>query len=337
MPRVSVLLPVHNGAATLGRALESLSDQRFRDFEVLILDDGSDDETLNIARRAARREPRLDVRALPRAGLVATLNAGLELARGRYLARMDADDLCHPDRLAAQAALLDARPGLGLVSCLVAFGGDRDAAGGYARHVDFVNSLRTHRSMALHRFRESPLAHPSVMFRADAAREHGAYRDGDFPEDYELWLRWFDAGVRFAKVRRELVSWSDSPNRLSRVDERYAVRRFHEIKAPYLARHLARTNPRHPEVVLFGAGRESRKRAELLEAEGVAITAYVDVDPRKIGRVVHGRPVLHRDDLPRAGSCFGLSYLAGHGSAEDLVRFLAGRGWVMGRHYLLCA
>jgi hypothetical protein len=81
----------------------------------------------------------------------------------------------------------------------------------------------------------------------------------------------------------------------------------------------------------------TRKRADALLAHGVEITAYADIDPRKIGKRVHGRPVLHREDLPAPGQCFILSYVASHGAGEEVRGFLLGRGYVEGRHFLLCA
>src|SRR6185436_16591977 len=104
---------------------------------------------------------------------------------------------------------------IGLVGCLVEFGGDRSASEGYALHVDWINALTTPDEIALNRFVESPLAHPSVMFRRELVEKHGGYRAGDFPEDYELWLRWMEAGARMGKVPRVLLTWQDGPGRLS--------------------------------------------------------------------------------------------------------------------------
>ncbi len=175
------------------------------------------------------------------------------------------------------------------------------------------------------------------MFRAELPRLHGSYRDGPFPEDYELWLRWLEAGERMAKVSEELLVWRDPPGRLSRSDPRYSTEAFYRVKAGYLARWLAAHNPRHPQVAIIGSGRPSRKRAERLAEHGVVIEAYVDIDPRKVGKRIHGRPVLHRDELGAPGTRFAVSYVASRGAAGDIRRFLEGRGWVLGRDFLLAA
>lgn len=352
---ISVLLPVRNAAATLPAALDSLLAQTLTEFEVLCLDDGSDDlpehvpdavaagvfdsvpKTREILRSYARRDSRVGLFFLPHTGIAQTLNHGLQQARGRFIARMDADDVCHPRRLERQAAFLNAHPDTGLAACRAAFGGNPDQAGGYKRHLDWTNTLLTHEQIALGRFRESPLVHPTVMFRTKLIQHHGAYADGPFPEDYELWLRWLDAGVRMAKLPEVLYTWNDPPFRLSRTHPRYGVNAFYQAKARYLARWLAANNPFHPHVLVMGAGRITRRRAEMLLRFDVKITAWADIDPRKVGKTVAGRAVIHRNVIPPPGNQFILSYVAGHGAAEDITAFLTARQHVHGRDFLLAA
>jgi hypothetical protein len=175
------------------------------------------------------------------------------------------------------------------------------------------------------------------MFRRTCVEQAGAYRDGAFPEDYELWLRWLEAGVRMAKLPEFLLTWSDPPDRLSRTDRRYAVRAFYRCKAEYLAHWLTRRNPHHPEIILWGAGRETRKRADALLEHGVAIAAYVDIDPRKIGQVIHGIPVIDEDQLPPPGDAFVVSYVGTRGARDDIRSRLAARGFTEGENFIMGA
>lgn len=335
-PVVSVLLPVRNAANHLSTALDSLNAQTLRNHEILAVDDGSDDDgrTLALLRAHAARDRRITVLAPGRLGIANALNLAASRACGRYLARMDADDSCHPDRLLLQARHLDANPATDVVGCRVKFGGDRDACAGYARHVDWLNSLRTHDDMALGAFRDAPLAHPSVMFRADSFTRFGGYRQGPFPEDYELWLRWLQAGARLDRVPDTLLTWNDPPDRLSRTDPRYTLEAFHELKAGYLAVWLARNNPHHPYVTIVGGGRVTRRRAESLCRHGVRISAYLDIDPKKIGNVFQGRPVIHHNEVPPPHKVFVVSYVATPGAAEHVAAFLENRGFTPGRNYV---
>lgn len=339
-----MLLPVHNGGATLARAIASIRAQRFSAWELLAVDDGSTDATAEILQETARADPRVRVLRRPREGLVAALNAGLAEARGEWIARMDADDVSHPERLVEQVALLRAQPEIGVASCLVEFGGDRAVNGGYALHVDWLNSLVTPEQIALNRFIEAPLAHPSALFRRALVERHGGYRAGDFPEDYELWLRWMAAGVRVAKVPRVLLTWHDRPERLSRTDARYGPEAFFRLKAEWIAREAKRLADRGGEgarrpIFVWGAGRPTRKRAAHLGAHGVSVAGYLDVDRKKTGRGIGGTglPVLAPDEVPPAGEIVVLGYVASRGAREWVRTHLRSHGYREGRDFLMCA
>lgn len=335
-PSISVVMPAWNAAATVEAAVASMLAQTCHDFELIVIDDGSTDDTA--ARIAAFDDPRIVLLRRPHGGIVAALNAGLAIARGRYIARMDADDVSMPTRLAKQAAMLDAEPELGLVSCLVAHeAAPGEETTGYALYVEWINSLVSHEAIALNRFVESPLAHPSVMFRRTLIEAHGGYRDGPFPEDYELWLRWLEAGVRMAKVPEPLLVWTDLPGRLSRTHDNYAVEAFYAIKATYLATWLARHNPRHPELIVWGAGKTSRRRSVHLEAHGCRIVGYVDIDPKRRGKTVRGMPIVLPDDFSGPDFGFIVSYVGKRGARELIRGWLAERGYVEGTHFIMGA
>ncbi len=337
MALVSVILPFYNAAANLEEAVGSVLGQTFKDWELLLVDDGSSDGGRELARALASADGRIRLLELPHAGIVEALNAGLAAATGILVARMDADDLSLPGRLARQVSFLDAHPGVGLVSCLVEHIGDAGAQEGYAEHVRWINSLKTPDAIALQRFVESPFAHPSVLFRRELAERHGGYRAGDFPEDYDLWLRWMQAGVAMAKVPEVLLQWRDLPGRLSRTDSRYRLEAFYRLKFQYLSEWLARSNPFHPVVRVWGAGRITRQRVAWLEELEVVVDGYYDVDPRKVGEPRQGLTVRFHEDLPPPGQEFVLVAVGGRGVREKVGAFLEGRNWVEGRDYLFVA
>ncbi len=336
-PRISVIMPVRDMAGTVGRAVESIVAQDWSDWELIVVDDGSTDGTSGVLEAWARRDVRVRVERRAPAGIVAALGTGLAAARGEFVARMDADDVSLPGRFSAQVAFLERHGGIGVAGTLVRFGGDPVAKAGYAAHVAWLNGVVTPEAMARSRFIEAPLAHPSVMFRRELAERLGGYREGPFPEDYELWLRWLEAGVRMAKVEQELVIWNDPPGRLSRADARYAPSAFFGLKARYLTRWLAREGKDRGPVWVWGAGRVTRRRVEALLAEGVAVERYIDVDARKWGRHRDGRVVVGPESIPRSGEAFLLGYVANRGAREAQRAFLEGRGWVEGADYLFVA
>lgn len=322
---------------TLDRAFASLVGQTWRDWELIVIDDGSRDATPERVEDWRRRDPRVRSLRQPAAGIVRALNLGLAAAHGRFIARMDADDEALPARLERQWARLEGDPTLGLVSCLVEHAGDPVAQSGYARYVDWLNGIVTPEQIHLNRFVESPLAHPSVMFRRELVERLGGYREGAFPEDYELWLRWLEGGVRMAKVPEVLLRWHDRPDRLSRGDGRYSAEAFFRLKADFLAR-AARSAAEGRAIWVWGAGRPTRKRAGHLRAHGVEIAAYVDIDPRKVGRVLPGgQPVVSPAQLPSPAQAFILGYVSNPG-ARDLIRGRLGTaGFVEGQDFLMAA
>ena len=330
-------MPVRDAASTVDAAVASLQAQTDRDWELVAVDDGSTDDSVARLRALAARDARIRPASGPRRGIVAALQAAMTLARGALIARMDADDVALPERIARQRAHLDTHPATGLVASRVAFDGDRAHAGGYARYVDWTNELLTHDDIRLGSFVESPFAHPSVMFRRELVDRHGGYAEGDFPEDYELWLRWLDAGVRMEKLPDTLLVWRDTPGRLSRHDRRYAPDAFARVKAAYLARWLRAHNAHHPTISVWGAGRVSRRHARHLAALGVGIDAWIDIDPRKIGRRLDGAPVIAPDDLGDPGRRFVVSYVGSHGARELIGQALQARGYRPGADYVLAA
>ncbi|MDP1580523.1 MAG: glycosyltransferase [Candidatus Didemnitutus sp.] len=330
-------MPLHNAATTVARAVASVQTQTLADWELVVVDDGSTDTTREILLEYALNDPRLRVLNIARHGIVAALNEGIAAANGEFIARMDADDESHPQRLAAQVEYLQKHAACGLVSCAVAFGGDRTKSAGYALHVDWTNSLLTPEQIALNRFVEAPLAHPSVLFRRTLVEDHGGYREGNFPEDYELWLRWLDAGVEMAKLPETLLTWHDLPGRLSRCDARYAVEAFYQLKAKWIAAWLRRELPPSREIWVWGAGRPTRQRAAKLAEHGVRVAGYIDIDAKKIGHRVGGVPVVAPQKLPPVHTSFVLSYVGNRGAREDIRRQLRATGRSEGRDFLVCA
>ena len=291
LPRISVLLPVRDAASTLPACLESLRAQTFADFEVIAVDDGSRDASAAVLARAAAGDRRLRVSSGP-GGLVAALNAAAEAATGELLARMDADDVALPERFARQVSRLDAEPALDVLGCRVALlDGGAFGNAGMRAYVDWSNALLTHEAIAADMFVESPLAHPSVTMRAAALRRLGGYRAFEGPEDYDLWLRALAAGCRFGKLPEVLLQWRDTASRLSRTDPRYAPERFFDLRIE----SFLRTTSSGDGVVVWGAGPIGKAWARGLAARGRAVRAFVEVDPRKIGRTIHGAPVVAVD------------------------------------------
>ena len=188
-PAISVIMSVYNGEAHLAEAVESVLSQTFRDFELVILDDGSTDRSLEIVRGYAAKDSRVRLITRENRGLIASLNQLIGEARAPLLARMDADDRCHPERLARQHAFLAAHPACGVVgSWAHRMGGDGTVWPGYVYKFP-VTPAEVRAAIGY----ESILAHPTVMYRRDVVRQAGGYHSAfKHAEDFDLWLRMAD-------------------------------------------------------------------------------------------------------------------------------------------------
>lgn len=295
-PRLSVLLPCRDAAEFVDPCVESLLAQTEPGFEVLAVDDGSRDETADRLRAWSRRDLRVRVVEGAGLGIVDALRRAVAVARGRFLARMDADDVAHPERFAAQLALLRSRPGLAGCGTRVRFF-PRSALGtGYRRYERWLNGLTEPAEVARDLFVECPIAHPTLFLRREAFEAVGGYRAVDWPEDYDLLLRLHAAGYGLGNVDRTLLEWRVHPDRLSMTSERYTATAFQRCKAHHLIGAFLSPNR---EIVIWGAGRVGKGFARrFAEQEGAPpISAFVDLDPRKIGQIVHGVPVLDPGEL----------------------------------------
>lgn len=182
---ISIIMPVYNGERFLREAIKSILSQTYEDFEFIIINDGSTDKTLEIIDEYKDKDGRIIVISRENRGLVASLNEGIALARGEYIARMDADDICSADRLNEQIAFFEAHPECVLV-------------GSWAETIDengnVIGSL-TYPPLKTTDIREyalihNPFIHPSVMFRKDCVLVIGNYHASfKHNEDYELWTR----------------------------------------------------------------------------------------------------------------------------------------------------
>lgn len=331
-PAVSVVLPFRNAVASLNEAVDSILRQSLANFELILVDNHSEDGSSQVARQLEGQDRRICLVYQKETGIVPAIRTGLEWARAKYIARMDADDIAHPRRLEEQFRFLEKQPSVGVVSTCVRYQGP-DHAHGIRSFVEWNNSLITHQQIQLSRFVDVPVIHPTVMFRKGMLNKYGSYQQGDFPEDFELWLRWLEAGVRFEKLPSPLLDWRDHAERLTRRSPRYRPEAFYRIKTPYLNRWLREHNPFYPDIVVWGAGRKSRQRAALLAGQGVRINAYIDLRADKTTTL----PCIPYQQIAGPGHYFVLSYLANQGQREKIRRFLMGRGYQEGIHFLLTA
>lgn len=202
-PRLSVLMPVYNGDKYIGEAIESILAQSFLDYELIIIDDASMDDTAKCVMQFNDKRIRY-VRNDENIGVAGSLNRGMGMANGEYIARMDADDICRPSRLRQQVDFMDAHPDVAVCGTWARI------RGAYANPVlrkPYVGAAAT-----VFRFLDNPLIHPTVMMRASVLKDHHLRYDSTFSrsEDYDLWCRLARFGG-IANIPEVLLDYSVHP------------------------------------------------------------------------------------------------------------------------------
>lgn len=200
-PAISVILPVYNGEKFLHRAIQSILHQSFPDFELIIINDGSTDRTGEII------ESETDLRIVyikneVNRGLIYSLNKGIDLAKGKYIARMDADDICLPERFYRQTSFLENHDDIAVVASTVILINEKDQETGvWELDRKTITLADIKKTMPF----KNCIAHPTVMMRSGYAKALGYRRRQKNIEDYDLWLRLLNRGYSIAKIEEPLL------------------------------------------------------------------------------------------------------------------------------------
>lgn len=317
-PRVSVIMPVYNAEPYLKSAIDSILEQTFEDFELIAINDGSSDNSAQILDHYARIDKRVIAVHQENKKLVATLNRGIKMARGEYIARMDSDDLSFPRRFEQQVALLDAQPRVILVA-----GGfeiiDEESEFLY-REVLPAHDRDIKRSMLL----RNPIAHGSVMFRKSACDKVGGYSDAFGPtEDFELWSRLSLIG-EFAALEQTIFRW--------RVNTKGISSNNNKLQLEIMKRHTqALWASSFPKVIPASQLRsDGRSYFKTYKKRGFDMRNILLSDSAQIGlkMIRHGRPLMGLHQLcavifsTRTGFKIGIRHVTKYtmGGTKNTIR-----------------
>lgn len=281
-------MPVRNAGEHLAEAVDSILHQQGVEFELVIVDDHSNDGAITTV--AAARNPKISLHRNRGRGLVAALNTAIENSNGEFIARMDADDIAHPQRLVVQLKYLQENPDIDICGCMVEMFADDDLGAGYRLYEDWINTLQTHADIEREFFIESPIAHPSALLRRSAMDRLQGYQDNDWPEDYDLWSRALLLGLRFGKPSgAPLLRWRDYQQRTSRTQKQYSKAAFMACKAHFLNQYLSAKQ--FESCAIWGTGPTGLKLYDGLVKNGRIIEEFIDVDANMIGRQKRQKPV----------------------------------------------
>ena len=264
MPEVSVIMTVYNGERYLNEAIRSILDQTFEDLEFVIIDDGSTDGTPEILEKL--RDPRVRILIQENRGLTASLNRGIRESRGRLIARMDADDISHPERIERQVTYLREHPDVGLVGTRTAFIDENSHVVGI--YPIALSDARIRKRM----MKGNIIFHGSVMFRRTCTDEVGMYREVfACSQDYDLWLR-ISERYRLANLNEVLYFWRINP-------EGITYQRYRRLKEEAkIIKKLARMRRRYGDDRLRENASVISARLDSLDAGNLSDQKISEID-----------------------------------------------------------
>lgn len=289
MVQISILMPLFNSQRYLDEALRSIDSQTCREFDIIAVDDGSTDRTPDILQHWSTRLPIRLIRLAEHQGIVSALNQGLGIARGRYIARMDGDDLMAPRRLERQISFLDRHPDIDLLGSRVrCFRENGAVTRGVRQYEKWVNLTRTEESMKRDLYLDCPLPHPTWMGRTSLFQSLGGYQ-GSGAEDYDFLFRTIYTGHRIHKLPLVLLHWRDHGERQTRTNPELKRTRIFGQKAAHFRSH--ETDGKEP-LMIFGIGRYGKAIADSLLREELPVTGFVDPTNKYVHSTVRGLPVV---------------------------------------------
>lgn len=328
-----MVVPFKNSGPYIHRALESLQRQTFGDFEAVMVDNGSTDESASVADEFVSSDARF--RCLKVHGsLVDALNEGIEFSSGRWIARFDSDDICHRERLSLQFAAAESRGEKTVVSCRVKCFPDAEVSSGYRAYENWINASVEPAEIERELFVESPVPHPTAFFSRREVIRAGGYRELGLPEDYELWLRLWTRGFSFFRVPKVLLAWRERSDRLSRVSPDYSLTAFYRVKAMYL-KHVPCLSKK--KIFVAGTGQCARRLSGLLLREGFEIKAFLSPASCVRKKTLRGRPVISVESWKPIEGVPVLGASREPGARENIREFLESIGMENMRDYVLCS
>lgn len=331
-PLVSVLLPYRNAERFIGKCLNSIKDQ-LQNNELVLVENQLEDSLLVSEFILQNNQLNIVKVKEQNPGIVNALNTGLRHCKGEFIARIDADDEMPPNRLKLQTEFLFNHPHIDLVSGLVEYVGDIEKNKGFYLYVQQLNTIKSVEEINSLRFIESPFAHPSVMFRKSAIDQAELYKQGSFPEDYELWLRWLQMGKKMAKINSTVVRWFDREDRLSRTDPRYSNDAFRQLKTQYLIQWIEENVPTNKNIVVAGAGKLAKPIINQLIENRIPIAAITDLKQRSYLNL----PFIPWNTIPAPAETFIVSLVSNRGSWQIIRKDLESRGYQMMHDFILSA
>lgn len=293
---ISVIMPVHNAGIYLEESISSILNQENVKLELIVVDDHSSDNAIKNIEKIFSHDKRIKFVSSKDRGVVAAMAVGYIEAQGKYIARMDADDIALPHRLFQQLKYLKNNPNIGIVGGKIKIISESKIGDGFSLYEQWLNKLCSEEDIERELFIESPIPNPTAFFKREVYELLNGYQNPEWAEDYDMWLRAHALGVKMGKPESVLLHWREHERRLTHNDKRYDNKLFMKAKAYYLSqsRYL-----KGRKAIIWGAGPIGTYLFDVLTEYNIDVEAFIEVNPRRVGGLKRGVPVFHYSEIKR--------------------------------------
>jgi len=293
-PLVSILIPFKNTEAFFSECLTSICEQTYLNWEVLAVNDSSDDSSLKIADEYAREDTRIRVFENEGKGIIEALRTAYSFSKGFFITRMDSDDVMTSNRLDVMTTSL-LENGKGTIAIgKVKYFSKEGIGDGYSRYEKWLNSLTAKGNNYNEIYKECVIPSPCWMTHRSDFDACGGFEPNTYPEDYDLAFRFYENNLQCIPCDEVLLNWRDYDNRTSRNSEHYAQNYFLNLKIHYFLKLEYDTNR---PLAIWGAGTKGKATAKSLLKKNVDFHWFCD-NPNKIGRDIYGKKMRCYTELP---------------------------------------
>ncbi len=289
---ISIVMPVKNTALYLEECLASIINQTEKNWELLAVNDHSTDDTLTILNRFSQLDNRIQVFQNQGSGIIEALRLAYSKSKGKYITRMDADDVMPNSKLKALKQQLQTYGNGHLATGFVQYFADYPIGNGYKKYQNWLNTLTKNGTNFSEIYKECVIPSPCWMVSKTDFEKCEAFRSNRYPEDYDLAFRFYKYGLKVIPNSTILHHWRDYSHRTSRMDENYADNRFLEIKLDYF---LALDHQKEKTLILWGAGNKGKSIAKKLTEQNIPFQ-WVCNNPKKIGKHIYNT-ILSSEDI----------------------------------------
>ena len=313
-PLISILTPFKNTAKFLAECLDSILHQSYTNWELIIVDDGSVDNSYNIVKKYAEKDARIKLFKSSGNGIIEALRTAYLNSKGDYITRMDSDDIMMPSKLEVLLKKLQ-KYGKGHVAIgLVKYFSNNGISEGYFKYETWINDLTKKGRNYEEIYKECVIPSPCWMLHRIDLIACDAFKPNDYPEDYDLTFRFYEKGIKCIPCDEIIHNWRDYSTRTSRTHVHYAQNYFLDIKIKYFLKlDFDSSRP----LTIWGAGFKGKTVAKHLVKRNIPFNWICD-NPKKVGKHIYGQTMKHFNFLETLSNPQSIITVANSKAQKDI-------------------